>query len=194
MSNLFGVPLLLGSVAFLTGWLAAKFSAYVGKRAAALDAPAQHGTIRELEASLRIVNKDAETTVKKLVASKQELETLRTSFNDMEQTQQIREEEMECLRLAVKTESKKVVELRRSLTNHAEETIRAKMVARDSETELSVLKAGASVMTDDLSDMFDDVDGPEVDCDELTDRFPALMEESIGESNSDDSESFMSDC
>jgi len=195
MSNLFGAPLLLGLVAFLIGWLAAKFSAYIGKRAIALEAPTQHRTIRGLEATLRVNKKDAEATTEKLLASTQELETLRKSLNDLEQTQQICEEEMECLRLAVKSESSKVVELRRNLTDHAEETIRARVVARDSKTELSVLKAGASVMSDELSGIFEDGNDPEGDC------IPALDEESVDVPNTDGSapgstqaKPFMSDC
>jgi len=195
MSNLFGAPLLLGLVAFLIGWLAAKFSAYVGKRALALEAPAQHRTIRGLEATLRVAKKDAETSTEKLAASTQELETLRTSLNELEQTQQICEEEMECLRQAVKSESSKVVELRRNLTDHAEETIRARVSARDSKTELSVLKAGESVMSDELTDIFDDANDSEGYCN------PAPGEESLDEPNTDGSapgstqaKTFMSDC
>ncbi len=195
MSNLFGAPLLLGFVAFLIGWLAAKFSAYVGRRAVALEAPAQHRTIRGLEATLRVAKKDVAEAADKLTASTQELEVLRSSLTEMEQTQRICEEEMVCLREAVKSESTKVVELRRNLTDHAEETIRARVSARDSKTELSVLKAGESVMSDELSDIFDDPDDPEDDV------FPALAEEMFDDPSSDDStpdgqqaKPYMSDC
>lgn len=200
MSNLFGVPLLLGFVAFLIGWLAAKFSAYVGKRAADLEAPEQHSTIRQLEATLRIARKDAESATGKLAASTQELETLRVSFDDLEQTQQICEEELECLRQAVKSESTKVVELRRTLTDHAEETIRAVVSARESATELSVLKAGGTFASDELSSMFDD-DGLDAGCEELNDHLLAAVEEATSEPTKNDSvsrgpaaEPYMSDC
>ncbi len=174
MSNLFGLPLLLGFVAFLLGWLAAKFAAYVGARAVGLEAPEQDHTIRALEANLRVVQKEAETTTEKLSASVDELETLRASLDDMEQTLEFRDTELDTMRQAVKQESKKVVELRRELTDHAEETIRATIIARDSETELSVLKAGASVV-------FDEVNRLESERDELTNRLQAVDEGSLNE-------------
>ena len=193
MSKLFGLPLLLGFVAFLIGWLAAKFAAYVGARAAGLQAPETDRTIRALEANLRVAKKDAEETTEKLSSSTLEMETLRSSLDEMEQTIQFRDEEVETMRQAVKQESAKVVELRRSLTDRAEETIRANVHARDSETELSVLKAGASVI-------FDEVDRLESDRKELTDRLKALGQEDSPnkdeESPSDDAQAdqSMSDC
>lgn len=170
MSELFGLPLLLGFVAFLIGWLVAKFAAYVGARAAGMQAPETDRTIRALEANLRVAKKDAEEATERLSSSTLELETLRSSLNDLEETMQFRDEEMETMRKAVKHESSKVVELRRTLTERAEETIRANVHARDSETELSVLKAGASVI-------FDEVDRLESDRKELTDRLKALGQE-----------------
>ena len=193
MSELFGLPLLLGLVAFLIGWLAAKFAAYVGARAAGLQAPETDRTIRALEANLRVAKKDAEEATEQLSTSTLELDTLRSSVNDLEQTMQFRDEEMETMRQAVKHESAKVVELRRTLTERAEETIRANVHARDSETELSVLKAGASVMCDE-------VDRLEGDRKELTDRLKALGQEDSQnqseESSSDDAQAdqSMSDC
>jgi len=170
MSSLFGVPLLLGFVAFLVGWLAAKFAAYVGARAVGLEAPEQHHTIRALEASLRVAQKEVEATDDKLSTSMDELDTLRISFDEMEQTLEFRDTELDTMRQAVKQESKKVVELRRELTDHAEETIRANVMARDSETELSVLKAGATAV-------FDEVTRLESERDELTNRLKALDED-----------------
>jgi len=127
-----------------------------------------------LEANLRVVQKAAETTTETLSASVDELETLRASLDDMEQTLEFRDTELDTMRQAVKQESKKVVELRRELTDHAEETIRATIIARDSETELSVLKAGASVV-------FDEVNRHESERDELTNRLQAVDEGSLNE-------------
>lgn len=179
MSKLFALPLLLGFVAFLIGWLAAKFAAYVGSRAAGIEVPEHDHLIRSLEADLRVIKKGAEDATEKLATSTQELETLRASFDELEQTIQIRDEELEEMRKAVKDESKKVVELRRTLTDRAEETIRANVTARDSETELSVLKAGTSVM-------FDEVDRLETERKELTDRLKALSPEPCGEPSVDE--------
>jgi len=194
MSRLFGLPLLLGFVAFLIGWLAAKFAAYVGVRASGLEAPEQDRVIRALEASLRVARKDADETTIQLAATTQELETLRASINDLEQTVQIRDEELQDMRQAVKDETAKVVDLRRTLTERAEETIRATVLARDSKTELSVLKAGATVM-------IDEVDRLEAEREELTNRLKALDEQISGDPNADESASdglqagqYMSDC
>ena len=180
MSNLFTMPLLLGFVAFMVGLLTAKFSAYIGSRAAGLEVPEHHREIRALEASLRVARKDAEETGEKLAASQQELETLHASLDNMEQTSQFHAEELEEMRQAVKGESAKVVELRRTLTDRAEETIRANVIARDSETELSVLKAGASVMYDEAGRL-------ETGSDELADRPKTLDEELFGDLDSDES-------
>jgi len=181
MSNLFTMPLLLGFVAFLTGVLTAKFSAYVGARAAGIEVPEHHREIRSLEASLRVAQKDAEEAGEKLVASQQELETLQASLGEMEQTSQFHEEEIEDMRNAVKSESVKVADLRRTLTERAEETIRANAKARDSETELSVLKAGASAM-------YDEVDRLEGEREELTNRLQALDEKLFDDPQADDSD------
>lgn len=194
MSRLFGLPLLLGFVAFLIGWLAAKFAAYVGARASGLEAPEQDRVIRALEASLRVAKKDAGETTIQLAATTQQLETLRASINDLEQTVQIRDEELQDMRQAVKDETAKVIDLRRTLTERAEETIRATVLARDSRTELSVLKAGATVM-------IDEVDRLEAEREELTNRLKALDDQlsgdpNGGESASDDlqADQYMSDC
>jgi len=173
MSKLFAVPLLFGFLAFLLGWVAAKLSAYAGARADGIEVPDHHRAIRALEAGLRVARKDAEATTEMLVASTQELETLQASLDDMEQTAQFHEDELDDMRQTVKSESKKVVELRRTLTDHAEETIRANASARNSETELSVLKAGASAM-------YDEVDRLETEREELTNRLQVLSEESSG--------------
>jgi len=194
MSRLFGLPLLLGFVAFLIGWLAAKFAAYVGARASGLEAPEQDRMIRALEASLRVARKDAGETTIQLAATTQELETLRASINDLEQTVQIREEELQDMRQAVKDETAKVIDLRRTLTERAEETIRATVLARDSKTELSVLKAGATVM-------IDEVDRLEAEREELTNRLKALDDQLSDDLHADESASddlqadqYMSDC
>jgi hypothetical protein len=88
----------------------------------------------------------------------------------------------------------KVNKLRRTLTDRAEETIRANAKARDSETELSVLKAGASAM-------YDEVDRLESEQKELTNRLQVLDEESFDDDEADpstqaelQSDSHMSDC
>ena len=178
MSKLFAVPLLFGFAAFLLGWVAAKFSTYAGARADGTETPDHHREIRALEAGLRVARKDAEATTEMLVASTQELETLQASLNDMEQTAEFRKDELEDMHQSVKSESKKVVEFRRTLTEHAEETIRANASARDSETELSVLKAGASAM-------YDEVDRLETEREELTNRLQALSEEPSGNPDAD---------
>jgi septal ring factor EnvC (AmiA/AmiB activator) len=194
MSKLFAVPLLFGFGAFLLGWVAAKFSANAGARADGTEAPDHHRAIRALEASLRVARKDAEATTEMLVASTQELETLQASLNDMEQTAKYHEDELEDMRETVKSESKKVVELRRTLTDHAEETIRANASARNSDTELSLLKAGASVM-------YDEVGRLETEREELTNRLKALSEEPSGDPDADEplqdgiqADQHMSDC
>ncbi len=191
MSKLFGLPLILGLVAFVIGWVAAKFAAWVGARAANLEVPAQDRAIRALEASLRVVRKDADEATEKLATTTQELITLRDSLDNLEETLQFRESELAEARQAVKDESSKVVELRRSLTDRAEETIRANASARDYETELSVFKAGASVIVDEVARL-------EAERDELTNRQRAL---DSGATDRDDAVSpatgpdkFMSDC
>jgi len=211
MSTLFGLPLLLGLVAFLLGWLAAKIAAYIGARAAGVQAPKQDREIRALEANLRVAAKNAEEAVEKLSAKTLEFDTLRASLDGMEQTLQFRDGELDDMRQAVKDESKKVVDLRRTLTDRAEETIRANVSARDSETELSVLKAGASAMLD----LAEPVEAESVaaepvatehpvslaaEREELTNRLRALDEElggasGAGESSRDgNADKYMSDC
>jgi len=191
MSKLFGLPLILGLVAFVIGWLAAKFAAWVGARAANLEVPQQDRAIRALEANLRVVRKDADEATEKLATTTQELITLRESLDNLEETLQFREGELAEARKAVKDESSKVAELRRTLTDRAEETIRANASARDYETELSVLKAGASVIVDEVARL-------EAERDELTNRQRALES---GAADRDDAASpalgpdkFMSDC
>jgi chromosome segregation ATPase len=169
MSNLFGVPLTLAFVAFMFGWLAAKFASYVGARAAGLEIPEHERTIRALEASLRVAKKDAAQAIEKLSTSTLKLDNLHMSTDELEQTIQFQEEELDTMRGAIKSESKKVAELRRTLSDRAEETIRANVIARDSETELSVLKAGTEAL-------FDNTECIEAQREDLTNRLKALDE------------------
>jgi chromosome segregation ATPase len=194
MSNLFTMPLVLGLVSFLVGVLVAKILGYIGFRAVDEEVPEHHRKIRSLEASLRVALKDAEEAGKQLAETQEELETLQASLMDMEQTSQISEEELKDMHKAVKSERVKVNELRRTLTERAEETIRANVKARDSETELSVLQAGTSVM-------YDEVDRLESERKELTDRLQVLDEKSFDDDEADpstqaelESDSHMSDC
>jgi chromosome segregation ATPase len=194
MSNLFTMPQSLGLVSFLVGVLAAKLLGYIGFRATDEEVPEHHRKIRSLEASLRVAQKDAEEAGKKLAETQGELETFQASLMDMEQASQSQDEELKDMRKAVKSESVKVNELRRTLTDRAEETIRANVKARDSETELSVLKAGSSAM-------YDEVDRLENERKELTNRLQVLDKKSFDDDEADpstqvelQSDSHMSDC
>lgn len=142
MSNLFAMPLLLGLVAFFIGWLTAKFSVYVGARATEIEPPRYESEIRALEASLRVARKEAEVNAEELSESTRQLYELRSSLQAMEETSRYQQEELELARQNIKDEAAKVVDLRRELTDRAEQTIRAQVSARDSENELSLLKAG----------------------------------------------------
>ena len=142
MSNLFAMPLVLGLVAFLIGWLTAKFSVYVGTRATEIEAPKHENEIRALEASLRVARKEAEENAEELSESTRQLYELRKTLETVAETSRFQQEELEQVRQNIKDETSKVVELRRELTDRAEETIRAQVSARDSKNELSLLKAG----------------------------------------------------
>ncbi|MDH3977965.1 MAG: hypothetical protein OEU86_05565 [Gammaproteobacteria bacterium] len=160
MSNLFAMPLWLGLVAFLIGWATSKFAAYVGTRSAKTDTPEHHQTIRELEAALRIARREAQEAEQKLESVSHEADTMQTSMTEIEQKLKSREDKLEKMRKAIKNETEKVTELRLELSGRAEETIRAEARARDVETRMSVMQAGADALSSDSgSDQVEDVGG-----------------------------------
>lgn len=150
MSNDFGMPLVIGIVAAVLGWVLSKLDSRFAKRGAARDTPSEHRQIRSLEADLRIARTQVADLGDKFESTTRDLTALKEAHEKLEQDARERGAELERARQALRDETTKVHELRRELTTRAEEKIRAEVRAKDFETELTVMQAGSTAMKDEV--------------------------------------------
>ena len=126
--------------------------------------------LRGLEADLRVANKNLQKSDDKLQETKEKLSEVNDTLTDVQETLKDRTRELEETKQLLRAECEKTQSLREDLTGRAEETIRAEVHARQMETELSVLKAGASAI-------HEEVDRLSAERNELTGRLQELEDE-----------------
>jgi chromosome segregation ATPase len=144
------MPLIIGVVAFVVGWVLAKFADLFSKRAASLHTPDEHHQIRSLEASLRIAQKKAAEIAEQFESTCVDFDALKDEHERLEAEVECRTLELEAAKQAVRDETRKVHELRRELTERAEATVRAEAQAKEFKTELDVIQAGTSAIHDEV--------------------------------------------
>jgi hypothetical protein len=132
------------ALAFVLGVLVAcvVFSSRV--REAAED-PRNH-LIRQLEADLRLVERQREEALAALDNRDSDYETSMATIHDLNGVLADREEQVGTLTTDVQSAVKKTRELRQALAERAAETIHEHRRAEEAETELEVVKAGSEVM------------------------------------------------
>lgn len=150
MSNEFGILLAVGVVALLAGWALAKIGGVFTKRSEAAAATGEHHQIRSLEASLRVAEKKAAEISGQFEATCVDFTELKEAHEQLEAEVRKREAALEDAKQAIRDETRKVQDLRRELTDNAAAKIRAEAHAKEVETELVVMKAGSTVMQDEV--------------------------------------------
>ena len=151
MANILGLsPIILCTGGFLLGWITSVLVSSIFKRPAGTDTRDEHHQIRSLEASLRIAQKKAEEATAQLEQATVAMDEMQEQLETAENLLYKREVELCDSKSAVGDETAKVRALRVELSCRAEDTIRAECAAREFETELSVMQAGATVMSDEV--------------------------------------------
>ena len=150
MSN--NLEIFIGVVvaAFFAGWVFSKIAAKVRGKNTADQTPDEHHQIRSLEANLRVAQKHVEAMKGQFEETCVDLNALKETHEKLEEAFEDRAQELDAANDAVRSESKKVKQLRRELTTRAEAKIRAEAHAKAVETELSVMEAGSSAMHDEV--------------------------------------------
>jgi chromosome segregation ATPase len=150
MLNNFEILIGVIVAAFLAGWALSKVAAKLRGNKAADQMPEEHHQIRSLEASLRVAQKHVGEMKNQFEATSVDFNALKETHEKLEAAFEDRGQELDVVNDAVRFESKKVKQLRRDLTTHAEAKIRAEAHAKAVETELSVMEAGSSAMQDEV--------------------------------------------
>ena len=178
MFNISEMPIILGVVGFLAALLSMRVGIAIagrlsGKGRNAADAGSVDGeqghTLRSLEAELRVARKKSEMAEQSLDEAHEEVTELRAEIERLQNQLAKKDEELEKAEQTLKDEIAKTVALRHRLTDQAEETIRARVKARDIETELSIRQAGSNLDDDALEQIA-------AEHEELTGRLQALQQ------------------
>ena len=178
MFNIAEMPVILGVIGFLAALVVMRVGVSIagrlsgkGRNAAVAGSPEgeQGHTLRSLEAELRVARKKAEMAEQGLEDTHEEMAELRAENERLQKKLAKKDEELAKAEQTLKDEITKTVALRHRLTDQAEETIRARVKARDIETELSIRQAGSNLDDDALEQIA-------AEHEELTGRLLALQE------------------
>ncbi|RMF94900.1 MAG: hypothetical protein D6727_12005 [Gammaproteobacteria bacterium] len=151
MSKLFEMPLVLGTVAFLAGYVLAKLGALLSRKAPEAPPPSDRDKrLRSLDAELRVVRKKLEEAEAAVRDREMQNGELRAELDELRERIGDANEETESLRLQLRDECEKTQQLRTELSQRAEDEIRAQMRLREIETELSLVHAGNDAVQDEI--------------------------------------------
>ena len=107
--------------------------------------------IRELEADLRLAQRRLEEYTDQLETKTREVDDSMATVHDLNALLEERQSEVEVLRGEVKGAVQKTRELRRELTDRAEETLREHVRAKEAQTELEVVRAGSDALVSEFT-------------------------------------------
>lgn len=130
--------------------------------------------IRQLEADLRVAQRRLDEYSTQLETKSEAYDESMATVLDLNALLETRDGEVEHLRKEVKGAVKKTHELRRELTDRAEETLREHVRAEEARTELDIAIAGSDAIVSEFTRIQDDkkADTQEPDqADMLTDDF-----------------------
>jgi len=142
---------LLAAVMFALGWVVAGFLRMVPRREGTGNRPVTDREIRSMQAELRVAQKNAEILAADVQSKDIQMAALRESVERFRDLLHQRQTELDQMTATLNDECAKTAELRTSLADKAEASIRAELKARDVETALSVAEAGSSVVHDEFS-------------------------------------------
>ncbi|MFW2404924.1 MAG: hypothetical protein ACN4GT_09160 [Gammaproteobacteria bacterium] len=188
------MPLAIGAVAFIVGWILARLVGVFRKRDAAFETPNEHHQIRSLEASLRVAQKKADEMAEQFESTCVDFNALKEEHERLEAEVVEREETLTSAQQAIRDEAAKVRELRRELTTRAEAKIRAEAKAKEAETELSVLHAGSTAMKDEVDRLAAEREDLTTKLHAATGSFVNPMDETADDDPDHSSEEFLPDC
>ncbi len=138
--------------AFVTGWLVAKVSAWIGARFTTVDRDPRDDRIRSLEAELRIARSDKNKADEARDAKDREIGELNSRIDAQDAQLKMRQDEVERLRADLRESVQKTHELREELSDRAEENLRSTVKLAQIETELSVARASSDLMSTGVLD------------------------------------------
>lgn len=107
--------------------------------------------IRQLEADLRLTRRKLEESTLQLETRSEEFDQSMATVHDLNSLLEQRNHQVEDLRKEVKGAVRKTRELRRELTERAEETLREHVRAKEAETELDVVRAGSDALISEFT-------------------------------------------
>lgn len=153
MSNLLDMPLVLGTVTFLAGYVLAKLGSLIGggRKEPKLEVSERDRQFRAAEAELRVAQRKLEEMQKQQDAMLEERGELNAELETLREEAGEHARLMQDARDQLADECKKTQSLRNELSSRAEEGIRAQLAMRDMETELSVVQAGSEVVSEEIN-------------------------------------------
>ena len=143
--------MLIGAVAgaFVLGFVFARLLSGKGRSKVVAEDRRDH-RIRELEADLRLANRKLEESAVQLETTTQEFDQSMATVHDLSALLAERDEEVQGLRTEVKGAVQKTRELRRELTDRAEETMREHVRAKEAQDELDIVRAGSDALVSEF--------------------------------------------
>jgi chromosome segregation ATPase len=173
MFNLLEMPLVLGAVAFLAGYVLAKLGSLLGRRRRPKvpgEMSERDHQLRAVEAELRVAQRKLEESEKAEKDWKVERGELTAEIEALRDEAATHEVQLQDLRGQLVDECSKTQTLRSELSSRAEESIRAQVALRDMETELSLAQVGSEVVRDEI-------DRLAAEREELTGRLDSLRQQ-----------------
>ncbi|MEX0977068.1 MAG: hypothetical protein WDZ50_08240 [Woeseia sp.] len=138
--------------AFVTGWLVAKVSSYLGSRFGTRARDPRDDRIRSLEADLRVAQTRNEKVQLQLDERSKDLAEVRQTLKTRDKAMAELDNSITQLRDDLKDSVIKTRELRAELTERATENVRSEIKLREVETELSVAQASTDMLATGMLD------------------------------------------
>jgi len=111
----------------------------------------RNSKIRQLDADLRLANRQLEEVQEQLQKRVSEFEQSVTTLQEVRAELSARSAEASSLREDLQDEVRKTRELRQELTDQAQERLREQVIRREAETQLEVVQAGSEAVMDEFS-------------------------------------------
>lgn len=167
------IVLIFALIGVAGGWALGRVGSWITDRHAGRRPEDIDHRVRALEAELRVAQRKAEEAELAIERNREEVDALRTAAAASAANLAGKDEEIQRLGQRLASECNKTDQLRRELTDRAEETIRASVRAKEAETELSVMRAGSDAVLEQVHRLA-------AEREELTGRLRALQAERVG--------------
>ncbi len=141
----------VAAAAFVAGVVFARFVLRSANKRVQTGVDRRDHQIRQLEADLRVAERRLEEYTAQLETKSEEFDQSMATVCDLNALLDTRNSEVEQLRKEVKGAVKKTRELRRELTDRAEETLREHVRAKEVQDELDVVRAGSDAIISEFS-------------------------------------------